>query len=89
MARICRCGAQLQSVLEEWGCLHCGGICCPTCGYTPEGSAYCPECAQGLFNVYTRPSMVSRRKPISAWWEAAAVQPVQAQTVGASLGRLR
>ncbi|MEE8504124.1 MAG: hypothetical protein V3T26_06705 [candidate division NC10 bacterium] len=85
MARRCGCGQELRSVMEEWGCLHCGGLCCPTCGYAPEGTAYCAECAQSLFNVYTRQPVVTRPKRISAWWEAAAVQPVPRHTEVASL----
>jgi hypothetical protein len=87
MARMCGCGQQMRSVMEEWGCLHCGGICCPDCAYTPEGTAYCAECAQSLFGVYTRQAVVSRPKRISAWWEAAATQPVRVQTDASSIPR--
>lgn len=89
MARRCGCGEEFWSVIEEWGCLHCGGPCCPTCGYTPEGSAYCPECAQSVFDVYTRRAVVTRATRISAWWEAAAVQPVRGRTEAARVERRR
>ncbi len=84
MVRMCGCGQELQSVIDEWGCLYCGGVCCPACGYTPEGGAYCPDCAQNLFDVYTRPTVVTQPKRISAWWEAATVQPVQTRIADAS-----
>jgi hypothetical protein len=80
MARTCGCGEEFRSVLDEWGCLQCGGHCCPGCGYAPEGTAYCPECAQSLFGVYTRQAVVIRPKRIAAWWEAAAAQPVASRT---------
>lgn len=85
MARLCSCGKELRSVMEEWGCLHCGGLCCPTCGYTPEGTAYCAECAQSLFHVYTRQTVVTRPKRISAWWEAAGVPRVPHRTEAAGV----
>lgn len=87
MAQFCGCGQELHSVMDEWGCLHCGGLCCPTCGYTPEGTAYCADCAQSLFGVYTRQTVVTRRKRISAWWETAAVQPVPRRTETAGTER--
>ena len=87
MARMCSCGQELRSVMEEWGCLHCGSLCCPACGYTPEGTAYCAECAQSLFHVHTRRTVVARPKRISAWWEAAAVQPVPQRTEPAGVDR--
>ena len=83
MARTCGCGEGIRSLIEEWGCLHCGDPCCPACGYTPEGGAYCPECAQSLFDVYTRRAVATRSKRISAWWEAAAVQPARPRTQAA------
>lgn len=86
MGQMCRCGLELRSILEEWGCLHCGGLCCPACGYTPEGNTYCPDCAHSLFSVYTRPAVVAQPKRISAWWEAAAVQPVRPRTTAENLG---
>ncbi|MFQ5847003.1 MAG: hypothetical protein ACE5IQ_04925 [Candidatus Methylomirabilales bacterium] len=89
MARMCGCGQALRSVMEEWGCLHCGAVCCPACGYAPEGIAYCPECAQNLFDVYTRQPVMTRPRRISAWWEAAAVQPVQGRTEAESVRRPR
>ncbi|MFQ5655992.1 MAG: hypothetical protein ACE5G5_00450 [Candidatus Methylomirabilales bacterium] len=89
MARFCRCGQEFRSVMEEWGCLHCGGACCPTCGYSPEGTAYCPDCAENVFGVYTRPTVVTRPRRISAWWEAAALQPSQSPMVDASVERPR
>lgn len=89
MGRICGCGQGLRSVMEEWGCLHCGGLCCPTCGYSPEGTAYCPDCAQSLFGIHTRPAVVSKAKCISAWWEAAAAQPVKTPTSTARMGEPR
>jgi len=75
MARMCGCGLELNSIMDEWGCLECGRLCCPTCAYTPEGTAYCPGCAEGLFEVYTRPAIMAKSKRISAWWEVAALQP--------------
>ncbi len=89
MTRICGCGEALRSVMDEWGCLHCGGICCPACGYAPEGAAYCAECAQMLFDVYTRQTVITRPRRISAWWEAAAVQPVRSRTEAEGLQRPR
>ncbi|HZX61086.1 MAG TPA: hypothetical protein VFF51_05015 [Candidatus Methylomirabilis sp.] len=89
MARTCGCGETLRSVMDEWGCLHCGGTCCPCCGYAPEGTAYCPECAQSLFGVYTRQAVVVRPKRISAWWEAAAFQPIRSRTESANIERPR
>ena len=89
MAQVCGCGERIHSALEEWGCLHCGRVCCPTCGYTPEGLAYCPDCAQSLFSVYTRPPVISGRKRISAWWEAAQLQPVEIRTPAPESGRPR
>lgn len=86
MARMCGCGLELHSIMDEWGCLECGGLCCPTCGYAPEGTAYCPDCAQSLFGVYMRPPVIGQPKRISAWWEAAAVQPVRSQTTAENLG---
>jgi hypothetical protein len=86
MAQMCGCGLELRSILEEWGCLHCGGLCCPACGYTPEGNTYCPDCAHSLFSVYTRPAVVAQPKRISAWWEAAAVEPVRPRTTAENLG---
>lgn len=80
MGRICACGEKIRSVMEEWGCLHCSGFCCPACGYAPEGTAYCAECAHSLFGVHTRQTVVTRPKRISAWWEAAAVQPTRSRT---------
>ncbi|MEE8228653.1 MAG: hypothetical protein V3R69_02155 [candidate division NC10 bacterium] len=89
MDRICGCGEEIRSVMEGWGCLHCGGLCCPACGYAPEGTAYCAECAQSLFDVYTRQTVVTRPKRISAWWEAAAVQPARSPSPTARSGRPR
>ena len=86
MPRKCGCGFELKSIMEEWGCLHCGGLCCPTCAYAPEGTAYCADCAQSLFPVYTRPAVVAQPRRISAWWEAAAVQPARPQTTAENVG---
>ena len=86
MAQMCGCGLELRSILEEWGCLDCGGLCCPTCAYTPEGNTYCSDCAHSFFGVYTRPAVVAQPKRISAWWEAAAVQPVRPRMTAEDLG---
>lgn len=85
MARMCGCGLEFKSIMDEWGCLECGGLCCPACGYTPEGTAYCPDCAESLFDVYTRPAIIAQSKRISAWWEAAAVQPVRSRATAEHL----
>lgn len=67
MTGICGCGARDGSWLNHWGCFRCGAQCCPACGFSPEGGAYCPECAQELFGIFTRGAIHSTRGPLPAW----------------------
>jgi hypothetical protein len=40
----CWCGRTVRW-FEAWTCQSCGAPCCPSCSYTPEGTAYCAACA--------------------------------------------
>lgn len=40
----CWCGRTVRW-FEAWTCQICGAPCCPSCAYTPEGTAFCGACA--------------------------------------------
>jgi hypothetical protein len=57
MGSRCSCGSEVTYAFHHFGCVQCGGPCCPGCASHIESASYCARCVESLFDLPARPAL--------------------------------
>jgi hypothetical protein len=68
--KVCGCGNEAVSPLQELCCRKCGAPCCPSCAFALDSATYCAECAESILDAEGVPLSLSAP---AAWiWPRSA-----------------
>jgi predicted Rdx family selenoprotein len=68
--KVCGCGNEAVSPLQELSCRKCGAPCCPSCAFALDSATYCVQCAESILDAEGVPLSLSAP---AAWiWPRSA-----------------